>query len=121
MSQTFENWFAVHCDSNGYSDQYADEIREDCQAAFSAALSIQQEADAKNPWLPIERAPKDGTPLYVLYADGAEEDEVYWSDERYCMLGRPQGSRGPGWVSTHAGNLPVSDVTHYKLEAKTSA
>ncbi len=59
-------------------------------------------------WQPIETAPKDGTPLRTLSADGLQEDGVYWSDERYCILGAPQGSRGPGWVSAELGNLPIN-------------
>lgn len=64
-------------------------------------------------WHPIEEAPRDGTMLTVLYDDGSEEPDVYWSDERYCMLGSPQGSCGPGWVSTGSGNLLVEDITHW--------
>lgn len=64
-------------------------------------------------WQPIDTAPKDGKPLRVLYEDGCEEDGVYWSPERYCMLGAPQGSCGPGWVSEEAGNLPVDGITHW--------
>ena len=30
------------------------------------------------------------------------------------MLGVPQGSKGPGWVSTEAGGLPVENITHWK-------
>lgn len=58
-------------------------------------------------WLPISEAPHAGEMLTVRYEDGSEESDVYWSDVRYCMLGAPQGSCGPGWLSTEAGNLPV--------------
>jgi hypothetical protein len=64
-------------------------------------------------WQDISAAPRDGTPLRVRHPDGTEETGVYWSDTRYCMLGAPQGSRGPGWVSTEAGNLPIDPPTHW--------
>jgi hypothetical protein len=59
-------------------------------------------------WHPIETAPKDGT--VILGPDG---DEVYWSDQRFCALGMPAGSCGPGWVSVLAGHLPVDAPTHW--------
>lgn len=62
--------------------------------------------------LTIDTAPRDGSYISVRYEDGAEEDGVYWADERYCILGAPQGSVGPGWMSTEAG-LPVQDITHW--------
>ncbi len=58
-------------------------------------------------WQGIESAPKDGSEITVRYEDGEEEDGVFWSDTRYCMLGAPMGSCGEGWVSREAGNLPV--------------
>jgi hypothetical protein len=64
-------------------------------------------------WQLIETAPKNGWPLRVQYDDGTEEDGVYWSGERYCMLGAPQGSLGPGWVSQEAGDLPVDGVVFW--------
>ena len=69
------------------------------------------------PWQPMETAPKNGTKLQVLHPDGSEEDDVYWSEERYCILGAPQGSRGPGWVSTEAGNLPIDSPIHWRRAA----
>lgn len=59
-------------------------------------------------WHPMHTAPKD-THIDVLWEDGSVESEVYWSDTRYCMLGVPNGSRGPGWLSTEAGNLPIDE------------
>lgn len=69
-------------------------------------------------WQPIETAPKDGTPIRGLYDDGRPEDEaiedgLYWSEERYCILGAPQGSMGPGWVSREAGDLPVDAPAYW--------
>lgn len=59
-------------------------------------------------WHPMNTAPKD-THIDVLWENGSIESEVYWSDTRYCMLGAPNGSRGPGWLSTEAGNLPIDE------------
>lgn len=74
--------------------------------ADEIAAALSHPADG---WRDIESAPTDGTQLRVRYEDGTVEDGVYFSAERYCVLGAPQGSRGPGWVSTEAGNLPVDD------------
>ena len=63
-------------------------------------------------WHDIKSAPKDGRPFEALYDDGATEEGVYWADERYCILGAPQGSRGPGCMSSEVG-LPVSP-THWR-------
>jgi hypothetical protein len=57
-------------------------------------------------WQDISTAPKDGTRFQVRYEDGATEDGVYWTSERYCILGAPQGSKGPGCMSSDIG-LPV--------------
>jgi hypothetical protein len=65
-------------------------------------------------WQPIDTAPRDGTPLRILNADGTEEDGVYWSNERCCVLGSRAGAFKPGWVSTEAGNLPVDPPTHWQ-------
>lgn len=61
----------------------------------------------ETPWMPMPDAPKDGTQFSVRWEDGSVEHDVYWADQRYCMLGAPQGSRGPGWLSTQAGHLPI--------------
>lgn len=66
-------------------------------------------------WLPMESAPRDGTRIEGLTEDG-DIDLVYWSDTRYCMLGAPQGSMGPGWVSVEAGNLPVDAPVSWREE-----
>lgn len=68
-------------------------------------------------WNPIDTYPKDGSQFEVLYQDGSIEAEVYFSDTRYCMLGAPMGSRGPGLVSTEAGGLPIDPedgITHWR-------
>lgn len=70
----------------------------------------------RNEWQPIETAPKDGTPLRVMYDNDPSmvEDGVYWQAEgRHCMLGRRAGSFPPGWTSFEAGNLPVDPPTHW--------
>jgi hypothetical protein len=72
--------------------------------AVEALKLLREDGDG---WQDISTAPRDGTRIQVRHEDGTVEDHVYWSDERYCILGMPQGSRGPGWVSTEAGNLPI--------------
>ncbi len=72
-------------------------------------------------WQSIETAPKDGSQFEARYEDGTTEEGVYWADTRYCMIGPPQGSCGPGCVSTEAGHLPV-DPTHWRpLRAATAS
>jgi hypothetical protein len=71
-------------------------------------------------WSPIADAPRDGTSIHVLYEDGTEEAGVEWAATRQCMLGSRAGERGPGWISTEIGGLPVGDscgplITHYRL------
>lgn len=71
-------------------------------------------------WSPIADAPRDGTSIHVLYEDGTEEDGVEWAETRQCMLGTRAGERGPGWISTQIGGLPVGDeggvrITHYRI------
>ncbi len=68
-------------------------------------------------WRDIATVPKGGDYFEILYEDGSIEADVYWSDTRYCMLGVPQGSRGPGLVSSEAGNLPIEikdGITHWR-------
>jgi len=72
-----------------------------------------------NRWHDVAEAPRDGTPITVLYDDGTEEDGVYWAETRQCMLGARAGERGPGWLSQEAGHLPVGDaagprITHFR-------
>jgi HAMP domain-containing protein len=38
QEKAFTDWFAIHCDSNGYSDRYIEEIRDECKAGYLAAL-----------------------------------------------------------------------------------
>lgn len=42
----FEKWFAQHCDSSGYSDEYQAEIRGDCLIAWQARSRQVQEGEA---------------------------------------------------------------------------
>jgi len=68
-------------------------------------------------WEPIDDAPRDGTMVEVLYEDGTSETDAYWAETRQCMLGARAGERGPGWVSTACGHLPVGDdprITHFR-------
>lgn len=66
--------------------------------------------ESETPWQPIDTVPKDGSPFGARYEDGTTEDKVYWSSERYCILGAPQGSKGPGCMSSEVG-LPVDPVS----------
>lgn len=71
----------------------------------------------RNTFIPIDEAPRNGTPIEVLYDDGTVEEGVVWAEMRQCMLGPRAGERGPGWLSTEIG-LPVGDgprITHYRL------
>lgn len=61
-------------------------------------------------WQYIDTAPRDGSYFEVLYDDGEVETNCYWSSERYCMLGAPQGSKGPGCMSSEIG-LPIEPVS----------
>lgn len=88
--------------------------RDAAKALLVIEAALTPPAAVEDGWQPIETAPRDGTRVRILSADGAEEDNVYWSEERYCILGAPQGSRGPGWVSTEAGNLPIDPPTHWQ-------
>jgi len=63
-------------------------------------------------WQPIETAPKDGWKFEARYDDGSTEHGVYWATERYCMIGSPQGSKGPGCMSSEVF-LPVAP-THWR-------
>lgn len=68
----------------------------------------------ENLWHSIDTAPRDGTPIRVMYEwDGCSvEDGVYFAATRQCMLGARAGECGPGFVSAEAGNLPV-EPTHW--------
>ena len=61
--------------------------------------------------LPIEKAPKDGTEIIGIYKDGLEEP-MFWNTDRYCMLGRRNGSFPEGWSSAKPDvddHLPLDD------------
>lgn len=66
-------------------------------------------SDRPEPWQDIATAPKNGRPFEVQYDDGSTERDVYWAPERYCILGAPQGSKGPGCMSSEVG-LPVDPI-----------
>lgn len=91
-------------------------------ARSEVALAIRSPAipngmEAGSGWKPIDSHPKTGEQFEVLYDNGSIEQDVYWSDTRYCMLGAPMGSRGPGLLSTEAGNLPIDPedgITHWR-------
>ena len=61
---------------------------------------------------PIDTAPRDGSKIIGISEYG--EDVIYWSGTRYCMIGAPMGSRGPGWVSVEAGHLPVDEPDSWR-------
>lgn len=62
---------------------------------------------------PIATAPTDGTQIIGHGPDG--EDLIAWRDERWCVIGPPQGSHGPGWVSIDAGGLPVDEPPDWSM------
>ena len=68
-------------------------------------------------WLPIDDAPRDGTPIRVLSSEG--EMDVRWAENRRCMLagvGGGNGYFGAGWEDTE-NYLHVPDyfgITHWK-------
>lgn len=67
-----------------------------------------------NEWRPIATAPKDGT--WVETRSEGCDDIGRWQEERYCILGAPQGSYGPGFVDQETG-LPMSgefEPTHWR-------
>lgn len=65
-------------------------------------------------WFDISTMPKDGTHVEVRYDNDTTELGVYWASERWCILGAPQGSKGPGCMSSEIG-LPVDPIQwrHY--------
>lgn len=86
---------------------------EACDAAQEAA-QLADPARWVGSWYPISSAPMDGSRITVRDADGYEEEGVYYAESRYCMIGAPQGSKGPGWVSTEAGHLPIDAPFEWK-------
>lgn len=100
-----------------YDNEHPQHLAHLARAKAASRRTTEMLDAADRAWRPPETAPRDGSKFTVLYDDGSTEDEVYWSNERYCMLGAPQGSCGPGFVSTEAGNLPVGDcpdITHWR-------
>lgn len=68
----------------------------------------------KLPWQPFSTVPHEALDIEALDENG-DIDEISWSNQRYCMLGSPQGSRGAGWVSHLCGHLPVDGpFTHWR-------
>lgn len=64
---------------------------------------------------PIETAPRDGRWIIGVYDDPyIGEDVIGWREERYCVLGAPQGSKGPGWVGRDCGELPVDEPERWR-------
>ncbi|NKX16244.1 DUF551 domain-containing protein [Ochrobactrum pseudogrignonense] len=91
------------CSGNSIFQQGAryvyDEICEEIRA-----LSSQPVADG---WLPIETAPKDGTPFLVFvpddqFSDGTGIDVIWYDEERWLF-----GSNTPF--------IPANDPTHWRL------
>lgn len=69
-----ENHFANH---NG--DQNGVIHLGQCHQAIAADIRALLPAAKLSPWMPIESAPKDGTPILILFADGAIA-KAKWAD-----------------------------------------
>lgn len=57
----------------------------------------------------MEDAPRNGEEIIGVHRDGTEE-LIFWNTDRYCMLGRRNGSYPPGWSSAEgiiSSNLPL--------------
>lgn len=80
---------------------------------LSAALARIAALESAPAPRPIESAPRDGTAIHGIYSDGYIET-IRWREERYCMLGSPQGSCGSGWVSDEAGGLPIDPPKEWR-------
>lgn len=66
-----------------------------------------------NRWNPISTIKKED--CQVLYKDGSIEN-IYWREERYCIIGKPQGSMGEGYVDEENSLLiDLEDVTHWRM------
>lgn len=111
---TSGNWQAfASCDECGCRSQMI--IARTEKGAIEVLTDWWNARAPESGWMPIETAPKDGTPIKVLYADGLTEEGVWWQAEgRCCVLGSRAGSLPSGWTSTEAGNLPVDDITHWQ-------
>lgn len=72
--------------------------------------------DAEAGWRPIDdNTPRDGRWIVGVYDDpDIGEDVIGWRDERWCILGAPQGSFGPGWVGRDCDELPVDAPQGWK-------
>jgi|GEM_PF-3347599 len=74
-----------------------------------------------NKILPIELAPRDGSDIIGIYRDGTEE-VMHWNTDRYCMLGRCNGSFPDGWSSSNPevdSNLPLDDKEIFAFKELT--
>lgn len=59
-------------------------------------------------WKPLDSAPRDGTTIEGLYAEGPAL--IRWSERPVCMLGSRNGGYPPGWATTGGQtdeNLPM--------------
>lgn len=65
-----------------------------CVEDFDHLISLARRGAAMQ-WRPIETAPKDGTPLLLLWPDAAEKMAVMWWDD-YCG----------GWMGYYDGINP---------------
>lgn len=63
-------------------------------------------------WRSIETAPRDSTVIIGEYEDGI--DTICWLEQRYCIIGAPQGSFGPGFVTIEPGHLPTDPPLRWK-------
>jgi hypothetical protein len=65
---------------------------------------------------PITTAPRDGTQITGIYADG-NEVTMYWSERPVCMLGSINGGFPPGWATCGDKtdfNLPLDEPDFWR-------
>lgn len=63
----------------------------------------------------MQDAPRDGRWIIGFYDDPhIGEDVIGWREERYCILGAPQGAFGPGWIGRDCDELPVDEPMRWR-------
>lgn len=62
---------------------------------------------------PISEAPKDGTVIRGIYSEDTSSGvNMRWEQDRYCMIGSPQGYCGPGWFDVDE-KLPLEEPSFF--------